>query len=100
MSKKSFFDKFSAQENKQGRSFSFKKSTWKLLDAYKLYGSSMAGIPIKTSDLVENLILDHIQKDKSFTIDKKKWIDKLDSIEKSARNTEIISKESSEELQH
>lgn len=91
MARKSFFDQFSTLEKKKGKSFSFKASTWELLEAYQLYGSSQTESDIKTSDLVERMILGHIERDKNFIASKQEWLSSISKI----KNTAKFSKSSS-----
>ena len=83
--KKGFFDRFEAGDKTVHKSISMGSSDWKLLEAYKLYGSSKSGHDISIQRLVREIIVGHIKSDREFAKSQGDWLGKLTSIDEAAK---------------
>lgn len=83
-----FFDTYEPQERAVTRSFSLSEAEWRIIDAYRLFGTSKKGREIPLQWILKNAVLTHVQRHKAFYIDRDKWLAKLSEIEKAVANAE------------
>lgn len=75
--RKTFFKRFEPQEKAVNRSLSMPESDWSVIEAYRLYGASHTGHEIPLQKLMREIILSHIDRDRSFSAVKQQWLAKL-----------------------
>ena len=82
--RKGFFERFEPQEKAVHKSVSLTESEWRLIEAYKLYGSSRAGHEIPVQRILREIIVAHLQGDRDFVKDQSTWLTKLAALEGAA----------------
>ncbi len=79
-----FFDAFEPQEKPVHRSISLTEAEWRLIDAYRLFGSSKKARDIPLQWILKQAVLSHVERHRDFFRERNKWLAKLDELEKSA----------------
>lgn len=79
-----FFDKYEPQEKAVPRSLSLTESEWRLIDAYRLFGTSKKGREVPLQWILKEAVLSHVQRDRSFFRERDQWLAKLDKVEDAA----------------
>ena len=83
-----FFDSFEPQEKTVSRSLSLTESEWRLIDAYRLFGTSKKAREIPLQWILKQAVLSHVQRHKAFFRDRATWLAKLDKVEQAASSAE------------
>lgn len=65
----SFFNKIPKKEKPVTKPLSVRPSEWELIEKYLEFGTSIVGDKLNHSDVLKEIILGHIDKDREF----KKW---------------------------
>lgn len=75
---KDFFSSFKRKEKLVTKAIAMKESEWKLVEAYRLFGSSKSRCEIPMKDLLKELIVANINGDREFKGTRDKWLNKIE----------------------
>lgn len=83
-----FFDNYEPQEKAVPRSLSLTEAEWRLIEAYRLFGTSKKARDIPLQWILKNAVLSHVQRHRTFYRERDKWLAKLNEIESAASKPE------------
>ena len=83
-----FFDTYEPQEKAVPRSLSLTEAEWRLIDAYRLFGTSKKAREIPLQWILKQAVLSHVRHHRAFFKERDKWLAKLAEIETAAATAE------------